>query len=93
MSRWLFGIVFGASAWAAVGAQASPREAHAALPGVRLWYTDTGGVQDEDYLELGRRLRPAPADLYAPPPVLRLYWEQPDIFNRSVLAFVRRPSR
>ena len=25
------------------GAQAPPREAHADLPGVRLWYTDTGG--------------------------------------------------
>jgi pimeloyl-ACP methyl ester carboxylesterase len=136
-----------------------------------------GGVQDEDYLELGRRLRPAPqfnamppafrelgpsyraanpagterwlalerssrpegpappaqtmrnritfallegiavptllltgdADLYAPPAVLRLfaariksaesvvvpetghsaYWEQPEIFNRTVLEFVR----
>jgi pimeloyl-ACP methyl ester carboxylesterase len=140
-----------------------------------------GGVQDEDYLALGRRLRPAPefnalppdvrelgpsyragdprgtarwielermsraegppapaqtmrnrltfslleqlriptllltgaADLYAPPPVLRLfaariknsesvivpeaghsaYWEQPEIFNRSVLAFVRKHSQ
>jgi pimeloyl-ACP methyl ester carboxylesterase len=286
MSRWLFGVVFGASAWAAVGPQASPRETYAALPGVRLWYTDTGGrgepivllhaatgssrvweyqvpaftesgyrviafdrrgfgrsvvdptapqpgtgaddllaladhlgidrlhlvgtaagafvaldfavsfpqrllslvvansiggVQDEDYLELGRQLRPAPefnalppdfrelgpsyragnprgtalwielehmsradgpplppqtmrnrltfslleqiriptllltgaADLYAPPPVLRLfaariknseslvvpeaghsaYWEQPDIFNQSVLAFVRKHPR
>jgi len=137
-----------------------------------------GGVQDEDYLELGRRIRPAPqfnamppefrelgpsyraanpdgtkrwvalerisrpegpqepaqtmrnrltfamlegikvptllltggADLYAPPPVLRLfaarirrsesvvvpeaghsaYWEQPDLFNRTVLAFIRK---
>jgi pimeloyl-ACP methyl ester carboxylesterase len=137
-----------------------------------------GGVQDEEYQELGRRLRPAPqfnalppefrelgpsyraadpqgtarwmelartnqpegrpapaqtmrnrvtfsllekiqvptllltgdADLYAPPPVLRLfaarmknsesvivpeaghsaYWEQPEIFNRAVLEFVRR---
>jgi pimeloyl-ACP methyl ester carboxylesterase len=286
MSRWLFGVVFCASAWAAVGPQAPPRETHAALPGVRLWFTDTGGrgepivllhaatgssrvweyqvpaftqsgyrviafdrrgfgrsvvdptgaqpgtgaddllaladhlgidrlhlvgtaaggfvaldfavsfpqrllslvvansiggVQDEDYLELGRRLRPTPefnalppdfrelgpsyragnprgtarwielehmsradgpqppaqtmrnrltfslleqiriptllltgaADLYAPPPVLRLfaariknseslvvpeaghsaYWEQPDIFNQSVLAFVRKHPR
>ena len=137
-----------------------------------------GGVQDEDYLELGRRIRPTPqfnalppdfrelgpsyraanpsgtqhwlelqrtsrpegspppaqttrnritfalleeikvptllltgdADLYAPPAVLRLfaariknsesvvmpeaghsaYWEQPEIFNRTVLEFVRR---
>jgi len=137
-----------------------------------------GGVQDEDYLELGRRIRPAPqfnalppdfrelgpsyraanpggtqrwlelerasraegspppaqtmrnritfallegikvptllltgdADLYAPPAVLRLfaariknsesvivpetghsaYWEQPEIFNRTVLEFVRK---
>lgn len=136
-----------------------------------------GGVQDEEYLELGRRIRPpqfdalppevrelgpsyragnpagtrrwvelehvsrpaapaAPAqtmrnritfarletiriptllitggaDLYAPPPVLRLfsarikdsesvivpeaghsaYWEQPDIFNRAVLDFIRK---
>lgn len=137
-----------------------------------------GGVQDEDYLELGRRLRPAPqfnalppdfrelspsyraanprgaerwielekvsrpegppapaqtmrnritfsvlegvrvptllltgdADLYAPPAVLRLfaarikhaesvvvpetghsaYWEQPEIFNRTVLEFIGR---
>jgi len=136
-----------------------------------------GGVQDEDYLELGRRLRPAQfdalppeirelgpsyraanpegtrrwmefertsrpdgpqaptqplrnrltfaqvaginvptllitggADLYAPPPILRLfaarikgsqsviapeaghstYWEQPEIFNRAVLEFIRK---
>ncbi|PYR31495.1 MAG: alpha/beta hydrolase [Acidobacteria bacterium] len=137
-----------------------------------------GGVQDEDYLELGRRIRPTPqfdalppdfrelgpsyraanpggtarwlelertsraegsprpaqatgnritfaslegikvptllltgdADLYAPPAVLRLfsarikssesvivpeaghsaYWEQPEIFNRAVLEFVRK---
>lgn len=137
-----------------------------------------GGVQDEDYLELGQRLRPAPqfnalppdfrelgpsyraanpsgthrwlelertsrpegspppaqttrnritfalleeiriptllitgdADLYTPPAVLRLfaariknsesvvvpeaghsaYWEQPEIFNRTVLAFIRK---
>ncbi len=137
-----------------------------------------GGVQDDDYLELGRRLRPAPqfnalppdfrelspsyraanpqgtqrwnelekvsraagppppaqtmrnritfsmlegikiptllltgdADLYAPPAVLRLfaariknsasvivpesghsaYWEQPEIFNRTVLEFIQR---
>jgi pimeloyl-ACP methyl ester carboxylesterase len=137
-----------------------------------------GGVQDEDYLELGRRIRPTPqfealppdfrelgpsyraanpggarrwlelertsraggspppgqtmrnrltfaslegikvptllltgdADLYAPPAVLRLfaariknsesvivpeaghsaYWEQPEIFNRTVLEFVRK---
>ena len=136
-----------------------------------------GGVQDDDYLELGRRIRPAEfaalppdfrelgpsyraanpsgterwkelertarpgsaqppaqgfrnrmtfarleeiatptllltgdADLYAPPAVLRLfsariknvesvivpeaghsaYWEQPEIFNRTVLAFIRR---
>ena len=136
-----------------------------------------GGVQDEDYLELGRRLRPpqfnalppeirelgpayraanpqgterwvalehmsrpegtpplaqamrnrltfsllegirvptllltGDADMYAPPAVLRLfvarikgsesvivpeaghssYWEQPEIFNRSVLGFIRR---
>jgi pimeloyl-ACP methyl ester carboxylesterase len=136
-----------------------------------------GGIQDEDYLELGRRLRPpqfdalppeirelgpsyraanpegtrrwvelerasrrdgprAPAqplrnrltfalvegikvptllltgdaDLYAPPPILRLfatrikgsesvivpeaghssYWEQPEIFNRAVLEFIRK---
>ncbi len=136
-----------------------------------------GGVQDEDYLELGKRLRPPAfsalppdfrelgpayraanpdgtnrwleleslsrpagppspaqpqknrltfraveslkvptllltggADLYAPPPVLRLfaaritsaemvvvpeaghstYWEQPDIFNQAVLAFIRK---
>jgi len=134
-----------------------------------------GGVQDEDYLELGRRLRPpqfdalpaelrelgpsyrasepegtkrwielermsrqngataqafrnrmtfsmletikvrtllitGDADLYAPPPLLRLftariknsesmiipgaghsgYWEQPEIFNRAVLDFIRK---
>jgi pimeloyl-ACP methyl ester carboxylesterase len=137
-----------------------------------------GGVQDEDFLALGRRIRPSPqfdalppefrelgpsyraanaagterwvalervsrsdgpqppaqtmrnrirfstldtmnvptllltgdADLYAPPPILRLfgarikgsqsvivpeaghstYWEQPEIFNRSVLAFIRK---
>jgi pimeloyl-ACP methyl ester carboxylesterase len=136
-----------------------------------------GGVQDEDYLELGRRLRPASfnalppdlrelgpsyraanpdgtrrwlelermsrpeearppaqpqknrmtfalvetitvptllltggADLYAPPPLLKLfaariknaesvivpeaghssYWEQPDVFNDSILGFIRR---
>jgi pimeloyl-ACP methyl ester carboxylesterase len=136
-----------------------------------------GGLQDEDYLELGRRLRPAQfdalppeirelgpsyraanpegtrrwmefertsrpdgpqapaqplrnrltfavvaginvptllitggADLYAPPPILRLfaarikgsqsviapeaghstYWEQPEIFNRAVLEFIRK---
>ncbi len=137
-----------------------------------------GGVQDEDYLELGQRIRPAPqfnalppdfrelgpsyraanpggtrrwlelertsrpegspppaqtmrnritfvlleeikiptllltgdADLYAPPAVLRLfaariknsesvivpevghsaYWEQPEIFNRAVLEFIRK---
>lgn len=137
-----------------------------------------GGIQDEDFLEMGRRLRPAPqfnqlpaevrelgpsyraanpqgterwaelertnrpagqtppaqtlrnrmtftllegikvptllltgdADLFAPPAVLRLfaariknaesvivpeaghssYWEQPDIFNRSVLRFIRK---
>lgn len=137
-----------------------------------------GGVQDEDYLEMGRRIRPSPqfetlppdfrelgpsyratnpegtrrwlelermsrpegpqappqtmrnritfsmlegikaptllltgdADLYAPPAVLRLfaariknsesvlvpeaghstYWEQPEIFNRSVLEFIRK---
>jgi pimeloyl-ACP methyl ester carboxylesterase len=136
-----------------------------------------GGVQDEDYLELGRRLRPASfnalppdlrelgpsyraanpdgtrrwlelermsrpeearppaqtqknrmtfalvetitvptllltggADLYAPPPLLKLfaariknaesvivpeaghssYWEQPDVFNGSILGFIRR---
>jgi pimeloyl-ACP methyl ester carboxylesterase len=135
-----------------------------------------GGVQDEDYLELGRRIRPpefsalppdvrelgpsyraanaegtrrwleleranrAPgerpvqtmrnritfalletmtvptllltggADLYAPPPVMQLfvkrikgaesivvpeaghsaYWEQPEVFNRAVLAFIRK---
>jgi pimeloyl-ACP methyl ester carboxylesterase len=137
-----------------------------------------GGVQDEDYLELGRRLRPSPqfdalppdfrelspayrasnpdgtrrwlelehmsrpegprapvqrmrnritfasletiktptllltgdSDLYTPPPVLRLfsarikgaqsmvvpeaghsaYWEQPEIFNRAVLDFLRK---
>jgi pimeloyl-ACP methyl ester carboxylesterase len=50
------------------------------------------------------------ADLYAPPPILRLfaarirssqsvvvpeaghsaYWEQPEIFNRSVLEFIRK---
>jgi pimeloyl-ACP methyl ester carboxylesterase len=130
------------------------------------------GVQDEEYLELGRRLRPSPqfealpadfrelgpsyraanpqgrlawialaqprapdqqiknritfaaletirtptllitgdADLYTPPPVLRLfaarirhaetlivrecghsaYWEQPEIFNRAVLAFIAK---
>jgi pimeloyl-ACP methyl ester carboxylesterase len=137
-----------------------------------------GGVQDEEYLELGRRLRPAPqfnalppeirelgpsyraanaegtkrwvelerisrpegapapaqtmrnrvtfaelerittptllltgdADLFAPPPLLKLfsarikraesvivpeaghssYWEQPEIFNRAVLSFIRK---
>jgi len=135
-----------------------------------------GGVQDEDYLELGRRIRPPEfsalpadlrelgpsyragnpegtrrwlelertnraegerpvqtmrnritfalletlsvptllltggADLYAPPPVMQLfvkrikgsesvvvpeaghstYWEQPDVFNRAVLAFIRK---
>ena len=136
-----------------------------------------GGVQDDDYVELGKRMRPAAfstlpqdfrelgpsyraanpdgakrwlelesmsrpegslspaqpmksrvtfraletisaptllltggADLYAPPPVLRLfaarirnaetvvvpeaghsaYWEQPDVFNRSVLEFIRK---
>jgi pimeloyl-ACP methyl ester carboxylesterase len=136
-----------------------------------------GGVQDEEYLELGRRLRPASfnalppdlrelgpsyraanpegtrrwleleaasrpqtppppaqpmknrmtfalletvkvptllltggADMYAPPPLLRLfatrikgaetivvpeaghssYWEQPDVFNRAVLDFIRK---
>jgi pimeloyl-ACP methyl ester carboxylesterase len=136
-----------------------------------------GGVQDEDYVAMGRRIRPSPqfdalppdfrelgpsyragnpggtehwkelermsrpggpppaqtlrnritftllegisvptllltgdADLYAPPPVLRLfaarikssrsvivpeaghsaYWEQPEIFNRSVLEFIRK---
>ena len=137
-----------------------------------------GAVQDEDYLELGRRLRPAPqfnalppeirelgpsyraanpegtrrwvelerisrpegppapaqtmrnrvtfaaleqistptllltggADLFAPPPLLKLfsarikrsesvvvpeaghssYWEQPEVFNRAVLAFLRK---
>jgi pimeloyl-ACP methyl ester carboxylesterase len=52
------------------------------------------------------------ADLYAPPPLLRLftarikdstsvivpeaghsaYWEQPDVFNRSVLEFIRKHS-
>jgi pimeloyl-ACP methyl ester carboxylesterase len=130
------------------------------------------GVQDDDYLELGRRLRPAPqfealpaefrelgpayraanregvrrwmalvqprppdqkmrnritfglletirlptllltgdADLYTPPPVLKLfkdriknsksiviaecghsaYWEQPEIFNRAVLGFLKK---
>jgi pimeloyl-ACP methyl ester carboxylesterase len=152
-----------------------------ASTGVAVVAQAPGGVHDEDYLALGRRLRPAPefnalppdvrelgpsyragdprgtarwielermsraegppapaqtmrnrltfslleqlriptllltgaADLYAPPPVLRLfaariknsesiivpeaghsaYWEQPEIFNRSVLAFVRKHSQ
>jgi pimeloyl-ACP methyl ester carboxylesterase len=59
-----------------------------------------GGVQDEDYLALGRRIRPSPQFDALPTEFKELgpsyraanakgtALEQPDIFNRAVLAFV-----
>jgi pimeloyl-ACP methyl ester carboxylesterase len=107
---WAAVMVAAMGAQRAAGPAAQTFEQHADLPGVRLFYIDTGGGgvplvlmhpatssvrawehQLPAFTKAGYRARIKRAEsVVVPEAGHSTYWEQPGVFNRAVLNFIRK---